>query len=86
MKVESSERRAMLANSIGCFSSVRILPRMEGVAGLVCAFVVVTLIRSRARIHIICFMFRLLFDFGTRRYPLSAGMEETKADSCLTFA
>ena len=79
MRVESSERRAMLANSIGCFSSVRILPRMEGVAGLVCAFVVVTLIRSRARIHIICFMFRLLFDFGTRRYPLSAGMEETKS-------
>jgi hypothetical protein len=79
MKVESSERRAMLANFIGCFSSVRILPRMEGVAGLVCAFVVVTLIRSRARIHIICFMFRLLFDFGTRRYPLSAGMEETKS-------
>jgi hypothetical protein len=52
---------------------------MEGVAGLVCAFVVVTLIRSRARIHIICFMFRLLFDFGTRRYPLSAGMEEIKS-------
>ena len=52
MKVESSERRAMLANSIGCFSSVRILPRMEGVAGLVCAFVVVTLKNTYYLFHV----------------------------------
>ena len=86
MKVESSERRAMLANSIGCFSSVRILPRMEGVAGLVCAFVVVTLIRSRARIHIICFMFRLCLISGHEGIRFLPGWKKQKADSCLTFA